>query len=113
MDLISVLLGTDIVLDEDKFKKASDDFATLSVRLQTLNNDIEDMLNTLQEGFDTPAGRKFVSSCRKNLRQPMSDQKKVLEHISSTLIEVREMYSSVFREYDNLNTAIRTYNHDS
>ncbi len=113
MDLISVLFGTDIVLDEDKFKKASDDFAALSVRLQTLSDDIEDMLSTLQTGFNTPAGRKFVSACRKNLRQPISDQKKVLEHISTTLLEVREMYSSVFKEYDNLNTAIKAYNHDA
>ncbi len=112
MGLISALFSEDIILDEEAFKKASDDFAALSIRLHNLDEEIEDMLLTLQKGFDTPAGKKFVEACRNNLRQPMNDQKLVLEHISQTLAEVRVMYSKVFREYESLNAAIKAYNHD-
>lgn len=112
MGAFSALFNDDIVLDEEAFQKASDDFAALSTRLQNLDKEIEEMLTTLQKGFDTPAGRKFVDSCRKNLRQPMDDQRIVLEHISETLLEVRQMYAAVFSEYDAINTAIRSYRHD-
>jgi len=112
LSLISALFSDDIILDEEAFKKASDDFSALSIRLQKLDEEIEDMLLDLQKGFDTPAGRKFVNACRNNLRQPMNDQKVVLEHISQTLLEVREMYAKVFSEYESLNAAIKAYNHD-
>ncbi len=106
-----IFLGEDIILDEEAFQAASDDFAALSGRLQRLDEEIEDMLVTLQSGFDTPAGRKFVEGCRKNLRQPMNDQKAVIEHISQTLAEVQRMYTKVFGEYEEMNAAIRAYQH--
>lgn len=113
MSLISDILKEDIVLDEEAFNRAAADLTALSRRLQNLDAEIEDMLQTLQKGFDTPAGRKFVEACRNNLRQPMNDQKVVLEHISQTLSEVSTMYAKVFNEYESLNAALKAYNHDA
>ena len=111
MDPFSIIFSDDIILDEEAFQKASSDFEDLSTRLQNLNSEIEEMLTNLQKGFNTPAGRKFINSCRDNLRQPMSDQKVVLAHISETLAQIRQLYAPVFTEYDTLNRAIESYQH--
>ena len=98
---------TDIVLDEAAFNTAISDFADLSVKLQKLRSDIEAMLELLESGFDTPAGRKFVNSCKNNLLIPLDDQKAVLEHISETLQQSRQKYSAVFTAYSALQGAIQ------
>ncbi len=103
---MDVVFGKDIVLDEAAFQRASDDFAALGERLQSLRQELEDMVTTLKEGFDTPAGRKFIKSCEKNLFQPMDAQKLVLDHIASTLAESCQAYESVFREYEALQALI-------
>ena len=97
----------DIVLDEEAFDKAVSDFVDLGVRIQTLRADIESMLQLLQEGLDSPAGRKLVNSCRTNLLKPLEDQKAVLNHISDTLRESKTQYSTVFRAYESLQTKIQ------
>ncbi len=112
MGVVSTLFSDDIILDEEAFKKASTDLDALSERLNKLNGEIEDMLKLLEKGFNTPAGRKFIKACQNNLRQPMKDQKAVLEHISQTLKDVSSKYDAVFTEYTNLNSAINAYNHD-
>lgn len=99
----------DIVLDDAAFDKAITDFADLAVQLQNLRGDIESLLEVLKSGFDTPAGRKFINSCENNLLQPLDRQKLVIDHISSTLTEVKGSYSTVFTEYGNLNAAIQSY----
>lgn len=99
----------DIILDEGAFDKAISDFTDLALELQRLREDTEGLLETLKSGFDTPAGRKFVNSCQNNLLQPLDRQKLVIEHISSTLTEVKGSYSTVFTEYTNLNSAIQSY----
>lgn len=111
MGALSALFNEDIVLDEEAFQRAAEEFAALSEQLQQLDNEIEEMLQTLQKGFDTPAGRKFVQSCRTNLQRPMEDQKNVLIHISQTLADVREKYKVVFEEYSALNSAVNSYTH--
>ena len=105
-----MVFGEDIVLDEAAFHTAISDFADLSVQLQQLRTDIEDMLNILKTGFDTPAGRKFLNSCEKNLFEPLDAQKLVLDHISTTLSESKQAYESVFREYEALQSAINRAN---
>lgn len=110
MGMTDVVFGQDIVLDQAAFDTAISDFAALSEQLQQLRNDIEQMLNILKAGFDTPAGRKFLSSCEKNLFQPLDAQKLVLEHISQTLSQSRQAYESVFREYEALQAAINQVN---
>lgn len=102
-------VSKDIVLDESAFDKAINDFADLAVQLQGLRTDIEELLGVLKGGFDTPAGRKFINSCESNLLDPLDRQKLVIEHISSTLTEVKGSYSTVFTEYGNLNAAIQSY----
>ena len=99
----------DIILDDAAFDKAIADFANLAVQLQSLRDDVESLLGELKIGFDTPAGRKFIKSCENNLLLPLDRQKLVIDHISSTLSEVKGSYSTVFTEYENLNTAIQSY----
>ena len=110
MSIADVVFGEDIVLDEAAFNTAISDFAALGEQLQQLRIDIEDMQNILKAGFDTPAGAKFISSCEKNLFQPLDAQKLVLDHISKSLLESKQAYESVFREYEALQAAINQVN---
>lgn len=110
MNVVDTLFSEDIVLDEEAFNTAIAEFAELSKKLQRLRSDIEDMLNTLKAGFDTPAGVKFLNSCEANLFRPLDAQKLVLDHISTTLAESKQAYESVFSEYEALQTAINQVN---
>lgn len=92
-------LTKSIVLDEEAFAKAASDFEDLSQKINSLRKDIESMLDDLQRGFDSPAGRKFMDSCRNNLIKPMEEQKIVVDHISETLRKCTDAYRSVFDEY--------------
>ena len=102
----------DIVLDEEAFDKAIEDFATLSGQLQQLRVDIEEAIEGLKSGFNTPAGVKFINSCEENLYEPLEAQELVLDHISSTLLESKQAYSTVFTEYENLKNAINNVNNN-
>ncbi len=106
MGTLDVIFGEDIVLEEEAFDEAIKEFAALSLKLQALRVQIQEMLDILKAGFDTPAGRKFLASCEENLYQPLDAQKIVLDHISTTLQDSKKAYSSVFREYEELQTAI-------
>jgi len=106
MGSLETVLSGDIVLDEAAFDQAIRDFSELAGQLNDLRSDIEQMLTTLKAGFDTPAGRKFLSSCEKNLFEPLDAQKLVLDHISETLTASRQAYESVFREYESLQAEI-------
>lgn len=106
MNIIDVVFGKDIILDEEAFNKAVSDFEELSGKLQSLRKDIEEMMTGLKEGFDTPAGRKFIKACETNLYKPMDDQKIVLDHIAETLQLSRQNYESVFTSYSELTQTI-------
>ncbi len=108
-DDIALGLYGDVLLDDSAFSKAISDFAELAVKIQSLRDDVEGLLEMLKKGFDTPAGRKFVNSCENNLLEPLDRQKLVIEHISSTLNDVKGEYSTVFTEYQSLNNTIRSY----
>lgn len=110
MSAMDTVFSQDIVLDEEAFDKAIEDFASLSEQLKQLRTEIEDALNGLKNGFNTPAGVKFINSCEKNLYEPLDAQKLVLDHISSTLAESKQAYSSVFAEYEDLKNAINSAN---
>ena len=110
MSVFNPIIGGDVVLDEAAFDKAIADYAALSDKLKKLRSDIEDMMSVLKAGFDTPAGVKFINACEANIFKPLDDQKLVLDHISTTLSEAKQSYSSVFSEYENLQTAIRQVN---
>lgn len=100
------MFNKDILLNDEAFDKAVEDFKALSVSLQELRGKVESMMKTLETGFNTPAGRKFIRSCQDNLFQPLDDQKLVLEHICESLESVKDTYAPVFTEYDELTKSI-------
>ena len=104
------MLSQDIVLDEAAFDKAITDFHVLVQKLETLRSELDEMMNTLKAGFDTPAGVKFINSCEEHLFRPLDDQKLVIEHITTTLSESKQAYESVFREYEALQATIKQVN---
>lgn len=103
---MSVTVPGDIVIDEEKMEKAATELAKLSEDMSALEKKIDGMLEHLKIGFDTPAGRKFVSSCRKSLLQPMKDQALAINHVSENLKTARSQYQPVFKEYQQLNQSI-------
>ena len=106
MNPLETVFREDIVLDEEAFDKAVSEFSELSQKLSDLRKQIEEMMNALKTGFDTPAGHKFIRSCEANLYKPMDDQKLVLEHISESLKKSRDAYQSVFQQYTKLQKEI-------
>lgn len=98
-----------ILLDDEKFESAVNQFSALSEDMKKLRNDISKLLKELENGFDTPAGRKFVRSCRKGLLKPMDDQAAVIKHVSDNLNMARNRYESVFTEYRALNNMINQH----
>lgn len=110
MGVKEVFLGEDIVLDEEAFLRAIEEFAELGNQLQSLRNDVTEMLNDLHAGFNTPAGNRFIAACEHNLFIPLDEQKKVIDHISDTLKQAKQKYESVFREYESLQNTINHSN---
>lgn len=96
----------DIVLDEEAFQTAVNEFSELSKQMNSLKEEVTEMLQLLKRGFDTPAGEKFIQSCEKALLKPMEDQRLVIGHISETIADVKKQYESVFQEYEELNRSI-------
>lgn len=96
-----------IVLDQEAFQKASHDLDTLSADMETLRADISNALNKLSVGFDTPAGRLFMKSCKNNLLDRLQDQADVIKHVSDNLNRARTEYESVFTEFEKLNNSIK------
>ena len=107
---VSDVFNEDIVLDEAAFARAVERFTALSERLKTLQSDIQEMLDILERGFDTPAGRKLIKTCKANLFDPLKDQERVLKHISESLQESKQAYESVFQAYEELQTTIKQIN---
>lgn len=106
MSSVDGLFTKTIVLDQDKFQKASDDFAELSRQMEQLQQDISSLLTELNRGFDTPAGRRFMDSCQKNLLDQLKDQADAIKHVSDNLKTARSEYESVFTEFGALNRTI-------
>lgn len=100
------LFSKDILLDEEAFQKASTDYADLAQKMEELQTEISNLLDELEKGFDTPAGRKFIKSCRNGLLEPMRKQSIVISHVSTNLSQAQRQYQSVFKEYKALNNTI-------
>lgn len=96
----------DILLDEEAFQKASTDYADLAQKMEELQTEISNLLDELEKGFDTPAGRKFIKSCRSGLLELMRKQSIVINHVSTNLSQAKRKYQSVFNEYKALNNTI-------
>lgn len=100
------LFSKDILLDDDAFEKAAKDFIQLSKDMNSLKKDINRLLTELKQGFDTPAGKKFMESCESGLLKALEDQANVIEHVSNNLQGAKQSYQSVFAEYEKLNRMI-------
>lgn len=99
-------LNPDVILDEEAFAKASADFEQLLQDMNSLRSDIDTMLSELQTGFNTTAGRKFISSCKDNLITPMEQQAATLEFAANALKRAKQEYEPIFADYKALNSAI-------
>lgn len=104
--LTGLLFASDIVIDDEAFRTAVSDFEELIQKIDLLKDQITDMLNTLHTGMDTPAGRKFMSSCEGCLLTPIEQQKIVISHIAEALSISVEKYSDVFEGYERLQTTL-------
>lgn len=102
----NVFFDQNIILDEDAFTRASGQFDELAKDMNTLTVEINNLLDELATGFDTPAGHKFIKSCRDKLIEPMRDQSLVIKHVSENLTQARAQYESVFTEYETLNSML-------
>ena len=100
------LFQQDIILDEQAFTDARKQFEELGDELKDLRSEIETLLETLRQGYNTTAGRKFVKSCEKKLTDPLNDQAIVLQHISETLAQVQATYDPVFTAYTQMNDSL-------
>lgn len=96
------LLSGDIILDQEAFDAASKDFMALEQKIKNLRQEIESAVEELEKGFNTPAGRKFIKSCKKNLFKPLNEQADTIKMMSNTLEEAKREYSVVFEEYEGL-----------
>lgn len=110
MSSVEGLFTKNIVLDQGKFHKAASDFAVLSRQMEQLQKDISTLLVELTRGFDTPAGRRFMDSCQKNLLDQLKDQADVMKHVSDNLKTACSEYESVFTEFGALNRIIDSVN---
>ena len=99
-----------IIIDEEAFDTAISEFNELSNKLKKLRDEVESMMDVLKDGFNTPAGVKFINACEANLYKPLNEQKLVIDHISTTLKESKQAYQSVFNEYDLLQAEINKAN---
>lgn len=100
----------DVIIDDDAFKNAVNEFSQLSGKLENLTNLINNILDELEDGFNTPAGRKFISKYKEVLLKPLKDQRLIIDHVSDNLKSAEQSYSSVFEEYKKLNQTIESVN---
>ena len=108
--MITQILGQDMVIDEEAFIKASEKLTDLGTKVTALNADVEEMLQLLKCGLNTPAGRKLAGVAEKYLRKPIEEQSEVYKHIAETLADVQKEYQSVFDRYGSLNATLKSYN---
>ena len=104
-----MIFNKDIIIDEDAFNEAVKEFNEMKDHLAQLKKDLAEMIAILEDGFNTPAGAKFINSVEANLFVPLTDQELVISHISESLNKAKTKYQSVFDEYEKLQNAINNY----
>ncbi len=98
----------DILIDEENLNTIANECAELANDVRALRKEIEQMLEDLKTGFDTPAGRKFYKSCADGLLTPLEQQAIVMDHIAENMVNVRNMYKPVFDEYREIVSTINS-----
>lgn len=104
---MKIYFPNDILLDEETFINASRQLEQLSKDMKNLEKDVKNGLENLQQGFQTPAGDKFIKFCRSHLLKPLRDQSLVIDHVSKNLSTAKNKYKTVFKEYQQLNNSIQ------
>ena len=108
-DLSTILsFNKTMVIDEEAFTKASADFKGLADKIRGLQNDINEMLTDIKNGFDTSAGRKFIKACEGTLLEPLERQRIVVDHIADNLNMAKSSYQSVFDEYREVTNSMQS-----
>ncbi len=107
--LLSDLFNKDVILDEEAFSNAAKRLKKLSESVQNFKKDVNKHLSDLEQGFDTPAGKKFIASCKSSLISPLNDQALVIESVADNLLLAKNSYQSVFNEYQALNNQIANF----
>ena len=97
-----------IIVDTEAFAKAQRELAEVINKIDALKQDIENMLDTLHSGFDTPAGNKFIEVCKEALNDPLDKQKKAIGNISEKLDNAAKAYAEVFGKYDEVVNSLNT-----
>lgn len=101
------LFTKNILLDQDAFQTASAKLDQLVADIKSLRSDIEDMLDDLQTGFDSDAGRKFVSAVEGHLLTPLEQQQLTIEFTAGVLKQVIGTYEPSFTQFKVLNDSIQ------
>lgn len=104
---MKIYFPNDILLNKEAFINASKQLEQLSKDIGNLEKDVKNGLENLQQGFQTPAGDKFIKSCESHLLEPLRDQSLVINHVSQNLSTAKNKYETVFKEYQQLNNNIQ------
>ena len=98
-------MAYDIVLCEEAFQTASDSMAELKTRTEALKTKLETMYHNVSTAMDTPAGKAVEITAKDVLIEPIDKMLIVIEHVSSTLSEIRATgrYRDVFVKFEELN----------
>ena len=95
-------LKHNIVIDEEAFDRAVEEMKALEDDVRKLEKDVLEMMDLLREGFNTPAGRKFINACFSYVYNPVYMQRKVISQIYENLLTAKQGYRSIFADYKNL-----------
>ena len=106
MSRVNDMFTGNIVLDQEAFQNAASRLNTLAEDMNSLQSQIQSLLDGLRTGFATPAGEKFFQACGTTLLEPMKRQSIVIKHVSQNLQKANDAYQSVFDEYKSLNNSI-------
>lgn len=106
MGLFGNSINRNVVLSEEAFEKASSELDKIAERLRNFHDDIESNLNSLQNGFDTPAGDKYQVACKCNVLEPIIQQINEVKDVAEALKTAKNRYQSVFNDYEKLNQMI-------
>ena len=92
----------DLLINDEALRNAVNGYEQLERDVRALERDIIEMISSLNVGFNTPAGQKYIASCKQNLLKPVQDQAQVVAHLADSLRSAESAYRPVFQEYQQL-----------
>lgn len=98
----------DILLNDEWLNGTAETLNAIAQQSRDLRDLVEKLLDELQKGLDTPAGRRLVISTATLLLQPLRDQSEMMDHVAESLRTAGSTYRSVFEEYKALNARLNT-----